>query len=195
MLVVIVTVQNGDGLVRQEGVGAILEHGLGELLHDGLGLQVQMPHHGVAVPATKHLDKILVDFAAEECHGSSRANGLGAELSGANTGDVVVDGSGALDDVGDVTGFDCCAAVVSVVGGQGCFRVGSVAAGSSELSSMVFNDADGGHDRAAAVVTAAAVHNHVIHMAVLLGGESVGHCGAGLQFVWGAGPAVELAFV
>ena len=52
----LVVVLDGHGFVRKEGEGAIVEHCWGKLAHDGKGLEVQAPHHGVAVPSAQHFD-------------------------------------------------------------------------------------------------------------------------------------------
>lgn len=65
----------------------------------------------------------------------------------------------------------------------------------SELLSVAFDDADGGHHRATAVVATSAVCDHVVRVAVFLGGEGAGHsCGCKDLVQWG-GPTVELSFV
>ena len=52
----LVVVLDGHGFVRKKGEGAIVEHCWGKLAHDGEGLEVQVPHHGVAVPSSQHFD-------------------------------------------------------------------------------------------------------------------------------------------
>jgi hypothetical protein len=51
----------------------VVEHGGGEILRDGLGLHVQVSNHGIAMPSTKDLDKVEVDFATEQRHGATSA--------------------------------------------------------------------------------------------------------------------------
>jgi hypothetical protein len=43
------------------------------MLDNGLGLHMQVMHQGIAVPTTNHLDKVLIDFAAEEYNGATCA--------------------------------------------------------------------------------------------------------------------------
>jgi hypothetical protein len=44
-----------------------------ELAHEGLCLKVQISEHGVTVSSTEHLNGVVVDVAAHECHGAACA--------------------------------------------------------------------------------------------------------------------------
>jgi hypothetical protein len=59
----------------------MVEHGGGELAHERLCLKVQVSHHGVAVPATQHMNCVVVNFFTQESHGAARSKGLGANVA------------------------------------------------------------------------------------------------------------------
>ena len=60
------------GLIREETVRAIIEHFLSHTFHDGATVLVEVAHHGVGVPATKELDVVRVNLAAQEGHRPTR---------------------------------------------------------------------------------------------------------------------------
>ena len=125
LAVLVVVFLRWDHLVGEESVGAIVEHGFCELLHDGLGLEMQVPHHGIAMPATEHLNEILVDFPTQERHGAACADGTSAELVSSDSSDVVIEGGRSFYDVGDVFGCDGHTSVVAVVCCKGCGWTGA----------------------------------------------------------------------
>jgi hypothetical protein len=49
---------------REEGVITIIVHFFREMLDNGLGLHMQVSNHCVAVPPTKDVDEVHINFAA-----------------------------------------------------------------------------------------------------------------------------------
>jgi hypothetical protein len=54
----------GDCFGCEERIRAIVEHGRGELAHKRFLLKVQVPYHGIAVPAANHMDGVVVNATA-----------------------------------------------------------------------------------------------------------------------------------
>ena len=50
----------------------MVEHFLSHAFHDGATVLVEVAHHGVGVPATKELDVVRVNLAAQEGHRPTR---------------------------------------------------------------------------------------------------------------------------
>jgi hypothetical protein len=57
-------VADGDGVGWEEGVCSVVEHSGGELSHQGFCLEMQIPHHGIAMPSTQHSNGVVVNTAA-----------------------------------------------------------------------------------------------------------------------------------
>ena len=72
----------GDRFIGAEPVGAIVEHKLGIAFHGRKALGMQVPHHGIAVPTTKHLHDVVVDVGREESDGSTSPQGACTDGSG-----------------------------------------------------------------------------------------------------------------
>jgi hypothetical protein len=89
-----VNVVDGDHFVRQKLVCAVVEHCRGEVLHDWLGLHVQVPNHGIAIPPPNDSDKVDVDLATKQRHGTASAWTPGADFMGLDTGSMDVCGHG-----------------------------------------------------------------------------------------------------
>jgi hypothetical protein len=60
---VAVTVNDGDSFVGLKGVGTVVVHRLREAPHDVLCLTVEVPHHGIAMPATHEQNVYHVDLS------------------------------------------------------------------------------------------------------------------------------------
>jgi hypothetical protein len=73
LLFIMVNIVDGDHFVRQKLVCAVVELCCGEVLHDWLRLHVQVPTHGIAMPPPKYLDKVEVDLATNQRHGTTNA--------------------------------------------------------------------------------------------------------------------------
>ena len=74
--------QLGDRFIRAEPVVPVVEHKLGIAFDGREALGMQVPHHGVSVPTTKHLHDVMVDVAREESHGSTSPEGACTDGSG-----------------------------------------------------------------------------------------------------------------
>jgi hypothetical protein len=66
-------VVEGGGFLREEITSTIIEHGWGEFNHDRSRLELKVSHHGVAMPAAKHADGVVINVSIEKGHGASRA--------------------------------------------------------------------------------------------------------------------------
>jgi hypothetical protein len=49
-------------------------------LENGLGLHMQVPDHGIDVPAAEDLDEVHIHFSAQERHGAARAQRASTDL-------------------------------------------------------------------------------------------------------------------
>ena len=72
----------GNRFIRTELVVPVVEHKLGIAFDGREALGMQVPHHGVSVPTTKHLHDVMVDVAREESHGSTSPEGACTDGSG-----------------------------------------------------------------------------------------------------------------
>jgi hypothetical protein len=84
-----VIVNDRDSFVGLEGIGTVVEHFCRVAFDDGLSLDVEVPHHGVAVPTAHHVNVVQVDLAAHHSHGAAGAEGRGTRI-----GDAVGAGTG-----------------------------------------------------------------------------------------------------
>jgi hypothetical protein len=70
---VVVIVDDGDSFVGLECIGAVIIHHLCKVPHDGLGLDLEVAHHGIAMPATHEMNVVNVDLTKEHGHGATGA--------------------------------------------------------------------------------------------------------------------------
>jgi hypothetical protein len=89
-----IDVDDNDGFVRKEVVGSLVEHTDDEVAHNWLCLDINIVHHGVDVPSSQHYNVIHIHVDMEQCHGSSRAQGSGADLHCINADAVHVQARG-----------------------------------------------------------------------------------------------------
>jgi hypothetical protein len=94
------------GFVREEALVSFIEHVGGIIANNELCLEIEVPHHGVAVPPTHHMDVAAVSSAMEQGHGTSFPQGASTNLRGFNAGAMDIDPHGIAQDFCDILGFD-----------------------------------------------------------------------------------------
>jgi hypothetical protein len=102
-----------------KGEGAIVEHSCGEFAYNGLCLSVQVPHHGVAVPAGHETDVIHIDVACEHSHGAGGAKRACADVARVYSSAMEIETHGSTQCVSYILRFDCRATGGCIVGRDG----------------------------------------------------------------------------
>jgi hypothetical protein len=75
LIIVIIHVDDRDGLVWKEAIGSLVEHTGSIVAHNRLGLHMQVSHHSVAIPAAHHMHVVHVDSPMDERHRSTGSQG------------------------------------------------------------------------------------------------------------------------
>jgi hypothetical protein len=75
LIIIIINVNDRDGLVWKEDVGSLVEHTGGVVAHNWMSLHMQVSHHSVTIPANHHAYVVHADSSMKECHGATGSQG------------------------------------------------------------------------------------------------------------------------
>jgi hypothetical protein len=161
-----VTIHFADGycIIWLKGVSAFVEHFGCAVVGDWRRLDVQVSHHGIAVPATHHTDVVHINYTSEHCHCTSCAKGPSAYFLGRNSCIMAIYCHGMMKYILDVF----------------CFYGGAMADSDGRVQlrlvqSMVLDAPCGVLDWATYTISTEVFNQFFVLDAILMGGESAGH--------------------
>jgi hypothetical protein len=135
-------------------------------IEDGCHLNVQVAHHGVAIPATHHADVLHVNSALQYYHGSAGAEGACTGLPDMHSCVVEVSHHGMAKYIHDVLDLDSNASITTVLQGNGSGCLGL-------MQVMVLDSPDGGFSWTTQDITTRSLDHLPTLGTILLGGESI----------------------
>jgi hypothetical protein len=114
-IIVVINVDDRDGLVRKEAVGSLVEHMDGEVAHNRFGLHMQVLHHIVAIPAAHHVYVVHVDSPMKECHCSTGPQGPITDFQRFYARAMIFESHSMTQDIRHIFGFGECLSIPLVV--------------------------------------------------------------------------------
>jgi len=102
VVVVVVVFLGGDDSSWEEVKVAIGKHSLGKVVNQGLCLDEEVVEHCVRFPPSKEVDDVRVNVGTEEHHGTACLEGVGKNVTRAESHSVAHNGCHLVEGIGDV---------------------------------------------------------------------------------------------
>jgi hypothetical protein len=115
LIIVIINIDDRDGLGGKEAVGSLVEHTGGVVAHNRLSLHMQASHHSVTIPAVHHAYVVHVDLSMEECHGVTGPQGPGTYFRSLYARSMNFERHGVMEYICHVFCFDKCLSSAMIV--------------------------------------------------------------------------------
>jgi hypothetical protein len=108
LIIVVIDVNDRDGLVPEESVGSLVEHTGDVVAHNRLSLHMQVSHHSVTIPVAHHVYVVHVDSPIKECHGATGPQGPSTYARCLYVSEMNVETRGVTEYICHVFCFDKC---------------------------------------------------------------------------------------